>query len=361
MNPVSPALASQQSRARQQAVAEDATNPVSPALASVLRSGRTEFNARFAAARHAFPRLNSQAFMQFLQTAVNDLAQDVERVRADRVSEVVMVAYDAALELAGQDLIGAASRCPFIEESWRRILPRIPSLVASAPDRVIAAVCNAVHQLASTQGTRPNEWIEAMETLAPQCAEVEAFLRLGQLVAWRAGLAHFRKSALAAADALPEALALAAVGAKQKTGWAAEREKLLGNPFYDPADGQPSGKLRMVGQAGAFRGFGGLFVEPPEIASAGEHFLVRSGDDSWLLTADLFGTTFHRARKSEFDLAKKGSRLPQGVQAGGARIDFKGQRLELPALGGFTSAAANLTTLALTGRFTHSVVLVALP
>jgi len=334
---------------------------VGPALASVLRSGRAEFNARFTAARHLYPQLDGDTFTQFLQTAVNELAQATERVRPDRVAEVVIAAYDAALELAGQNLAGPNSRLPVIEEAWRKVLPKAATLVAKAPARVIAAVCNAVHQLASTPGARAAEWIGRMEALASDCDEVEVFLRLGQVAGWRAGLAHFRKSALAAADSLPEALALAAVGAKAKEGWPVEREKLLRNPWHDPADGQNHSGLRIVARVGAFRGFGGLFVKPPEVAAAGEHFLVRSGEDCWLLTADLFSATFHRAGKGEFDAARRQQRPRPALQFSGASVIWNGQRVEFPALGEFTSTAANDTTLALTGRSTHSVALVALP
>jgi hypothetical protein len=333
---------------------------ISPALASVLRSGRAEFNARFAAARHLYPQLNGEAFTQFLQTAVDELAQATERVRADRLGDVVMAAYDAALELTGQNLAGSGSRQPVIEDAWRRVLPKATPLVANAPTAVIAAVCNAVHQLASTPGARPEQWIDMMETLAPECADVEVFLKLGQVAGWRAGLAHFRKNALVIADALPESLALAAVGAKSKAGWPIEREKLLSNPWHDPSEGQNSTGLRAVAQVGAFRGFGGLFVEPPEVAASGQQFMVRSGGDCWLLAADLFGATFHRAAPGEFDVAKHEHRLPLALKVSGTRVMLNEQPFEFPALGEFTSVAANVTTLALTGRFTHSVVLAAL-
>jgi hypothetical protein len=46
---------------------------ISPALASILRSGRADFNARFAAARHLHPNLDACAFSEFLQTAVDEL------------------------------------------------------------------------------------------------------------------------------------------------------------------------------------------------------------------------------------------------------------------------------------------------
>ena len=332
---------------------------VSAALASILRSGRVDFNARFAAVRRIHPDLKAEAFAEFLRTAGDDLVQAVEKVRADRLGEVTMEAYDAALELVGQNLAGPGARLTAVEDGWRRILPKVASLVAAAPGRLIPAVCNAVHQLASTPEARPTQWIEIMEQLGPQCADADVFLRLGQVAAWRAGLAHFREGAIAAGDALPESLALAALGAKSPSTWTDVRTRLLGNPWYDPAStAKNSSAIRMVAQAGWFRGFGGLFVEPPLVVSSGEHFLARSNGDCWLLTADVFGATFHRASMKEFEAGER--RLPPGLQVKGSRVAFNGNRLEFPALGEFTSATANATTLALTSPLTHSIVLVAL-
>jgi hypothetical protein len=334
---------------------------VGSALASILRSGRADFNARFAAARRLHPELEPVAFAEFLRTTVNDLAQAVEPVRADRLGEVTMAAYDAALELVGQRLSGPGGRLPLIEEGWRRILPNAAALVASAPGRVIPAVCNAVHQLASTLGARPAEWIAMMEKLGPQCPDVEVFLRLGQVAAWRAGLAHLRAGAITAARELPEALALSVLGARPGASWTWTQEQLLASPWFDPSNEPGNSSIfRVAAHVGAFKGFGGLFNEPPLIVSAAEHFLVESDGDCWLLTADAWGATFHRASIQDFERAKANCRLPSNVQVKGSRVQVDGNRFELPELGEFTSAAANPTTLALTSPLTHSITLAAL-
>ena len=82
---------------------------VSAALASILRSGRSDFNARFIAARRIYPNLQADAFTEFLRTAVDEVVRAVEVVRADRLGEVTMAAYDAGLELVGQQLAGPGS------------------------------------------------------------------------------------------------------------------------------------------------------------------------------------------------------------------------------------------------------------
>jgi hypothetical protein len=331
---------------------------LSPALAQVLRAARTELNARFAAARRERPALDAEAFAAFLRTTVDPLVRAVEQASPDRVADVALCAYDLGLELLGQGLAGPAARDPFVEAGWRRVAPAAPALVAAAPERVLAALGNALHLLASTPGARPEEWMGTMEALAPRCADVDTFLRLGQVAAWRAGMAHFRAGALAAADALPEPLALAVLGAPPGQ-WAMVRQRLAVDPWFDPARADAPGGLRVVARAGAFRGFGGLFTEPPRVATAGGNFLAGSGGEWWLLAADAFGATFHRATPDEVARASAAPGVP-GLAVSGARLTWNGASLELPELGTITAVAANGTTAALTARYTHAVVLVSL-
>lgn len=170
-------------------------------------------------------------------------------------------------------------------------------------------------------------------------------------------MAHFRPGALAAADALPEALALAALRAPDAT-WPESRARLAADPWHDPAAG-PAGVLRVVARAGAFRGFGGLFTEPPTVSAAGGHFLVESGGERWLLTADAFGATFHRALPDERADAPRPP-LPPGLAVKSTSLSFGGARCELPELVEIGGVAANGATLALTSPYTHAVTLVSL-
>ena len=338
---------------------------VSAALASILRSGRSDFNARFIAARRIYPALQPDVFTEFLRTAVDDLVSAVGTVAPERAGEVTIAAYDAALELVGQKLAGqepnSGSRLQLVDEGWRRVLPTIAHIVATSPARVISAVCNAIHQLASASGVRPKEWIEIMEKLGPQCGDADMFLKLGQVAAWKAGFAHFRQGAIIAGDGLPEALALAALGAKSGSTWVDVRARLLSNPWFDPAGAaEESSAIRVVAQVGSYRGFGGLFIEPPLVVATGEYFLARSNNECWLLTADLFGATFHRGSIDEFETAARECLLPSELKIKGSRVALNGARVELPELGDITSAAVNAPTLALTSSFTHSIMLVAL-
>lgn len=335
---------------------------VSPALGAVLRAERHQLNERFATAHVRHPDLDAEAFAEFIRGAIDPLVGAVARTRPERVSHVAVAAYDIALELVGQRLVGRSARTPHVGAAWRRILPEVAPLVAAEPERMIAAVCNASHHLSSTAGTRPRAWIDLMVRLAGQCTDSAMFLTLGQVAAWRAGMAHFRESALAAADKLPESLVVAAIE-PPAAGWSQLRDRLMADPWYDPAaPNDISTTPRVVARAGAFRGFGGLFSEPPTVAMADGQLFVRGGSECWLLTADAFGATFHRATQEEFEHARARSALPDGISVRGGTVTIRGCSVSLPsAFGEVTSACASRATLALTSSHTHAILLIAVP
>lgn len=153
--------------------------PLGPTLALVLRSARPELNARFAAARRLRPELDGDAFASFLRLTISPLVEAVEAACPGQSGGVALAAYDLGLELVGQGLAGPAARDPFVEQGWRRVAPAAAALVAAAPERVLAAISNALHQLATTPGARPAEWIEAMTALAPRCDDPGVFLTVG--------------------------------------------------------------------------------------------------------------------------------------------------------------------------------------
>jgi hypothetical protein len=249
-------------------------------------------------------------------------------------------------------------------------------------------------------GARPGEWIEAMERLAPQCADVESLLQAGQVAAWRAGLAHFREGALAVAAKLPAQLtslalaapnassnadgvrsgtraaavamraarvigdspdaALAAVSAASASDIARLLTRFSQDIWFDPGAASNSQTLRVVREVGAFRGYGGLFKQPPQIAARDGGWLVNSADDFWFLTVDAFGATFHRAMKDEWDAGKHDTQLPSGARLNGQTLKHSGESITLPIAGPITSAATSGNTLALTSGHTHTILFVAL-
>lgn len=236
--------------------------------------------------------------------------------------------------------------------------------VAEDPSRVLPAVCNALYNLTATLDANPDQWLDDMERMATACRNADEFLKCGKVAAWRAGLAHFREGAIDAAKTLTETLARVSLSAPLHVPLPALFERLGRDPWFNPgntddAEHEAGSRLRTVCRAGAFRGFGGLFPEPPLVAPSGEHFLVKSGSECWLLIADIFGATFHRSDPAEFKTSGR-SGLPSGITIKRTTVRCNGLSLELSDLGNFTSVAANSHTLALTSLLTHAVTLLAL-
>ncbi|WP_129776562.1 hypothetical protein [Peristeroidobacter soli] len=326
---------------------------ISAPLAEALQARRADFNARFRLAAQRYPQLDGQELLRFIADAVEPLAQAVHANHPDAVGDVVSVAYDCSLQLVGQRLSLDAGRYGAIPETWREVLPPAAGLIASQPARVMASLTNAAHQLASTESADVNRWVRALKGIASQCATPDELLMVGQVGAWQCGLAHYREGALGAIPSLPTKLACTVLGIESKQFEPVLR-RLQEDRWFDPA--HPNAEsLRIVRSAGAFRGFGGPFLQPPLLKSADSGWLVQSADDYWFLVADAFGATLHRSTAEEWRAqpAKKEEHV-------GTRVVYNGKSLDMPGAGPITSSGSSTGAIACTFAHSHQIVLVAL-
>jgi hypothetical protein len=182
-----------------------------------------------------------------------------------------------------------------------------------------------------------------MATIAPQIASVAELRAVGQVLAWRAGIAHFRLGAIAAADSLPPALALAAF-VEPCAGWPQLRAQLLANPWRGNAQGR---------EFGAFTGLGGAFATPPQVRGTQDGFIVQSGERHYLLLADAYGAVLHGATADEY--AQASTQLPFTVRLDGATVQIGVRSMDLDLPAGDIALAANEHTLAITSPYTHAI------
>lgn len=292
---------------------------LAPALTDFLRARRTDCNARFAAARRRWPRLDAADFSLFLRDQVSPLAAALDQAVPEKSHMVLSQAYNLGLQLVAERLAGPSAANPSINVLWSEMFPQMPDLIASSPRRALVALGNAAHQLAATPDTRANTWRKRLAEFVPILSNVDDLLVIAQLLAWRAGLPHYRETALAAADSLPPELALEAIEAPDGATWAKMRDAHINDPWlaYDThRDRLAPGDLER--RIGAFRGFGGLFLTPPLVTSNGSQVLVFSGGDVWILIADAFGATLHRAAPEE--IAGAGCAPANTVVLGGTSV-----------------------------------------
>ncbi|PKV43229.1 hypothetical protein CLU92_0537 [Janthinobacterium sp. 61] len=316
---------------------------ISPAFASILASGRAQFNGRAAEARRRFPSLDMAAFGAFLHDGVDPLVVAVAAAAPERAGGVTLAAYDMALELVGHGLAGPAAKNPLLNSVWRELAPSFAPLLATAPVEVLGMLSNAAIHMASVAGARPAQWQRELAALAAQIATVAQLRAVGQVLAWRAGVAHFRLGALAAADTLPPALALAAFG-EPAAHWPQVHAQLLANPWRGNAEGR---------EFGSFSGLGGAFGTPPQVRATNDGFVVRSAERHYLLVADACGAVLHSATAQEFEQAPNGQ--PSSVRVDGASLHIGARSIVLDVPPGDIAIAANAHTVAITSPWTHAI------
>jgi hypothetical protein len=139
--------------------------------------------------------------------------------------------------------------------------------------------------------------------------------------------------------------------------------RLEADPWLRPAralgqDGER--ELEIVATVGGFRGLGGPFMSPPDVAVSEGRFVVFDGRGSWMLSADACGATFVRIELPTLDsVAKPGSAGEFEVGRGG-RVSFHDHRKTFPMLAEVASLAANATTLVVAVPRSHHLFVIAL-
>lgn len=318
---------------------------ISSAFAAALSAGRSVFNQRVRDAQRHHPAFRTDVLQRFLEDEVDGVVAAVDPGHAEAVAHA---AVDVALELVGRALVGPAARTATPSAVWRVLLPRYARLVAAHPEAVPAMLTNAAIHLDTLAGVRGAEWVAQLAVLAPRIATVGELRSAGQVAAWRAGAAHFRAGAIAAADTLPEALALAACGAADGASWPDLRARIAGDPWWT-ADGADV----MAGhEVGGFAGFGGAFGEPPSVRAGADGFVVRAGERCHLLLADAYGAVLLPATPDEFERAAADA-CGFTVSGGAVQVGARRIVLDLPAEG--LAVCASGPTLALASPYTHAI------
>jgi hypothetical protein len=332
-----------------------------PALIDTLRTDRESLNMRFALRQQSGARIDEAAFQNHLQTTVNSLVASVADVLPERTRSVTNALFDVSLDLFAAQLLGQTTKHPHVVTAWHEILPQAIRFLAREPLRLVGSLSNAIDNVASQSGGRPEQWIEVMRTLSPQCDSIDKWLELGKVAAWRAGLVQYRDAALRIARQLPRELAAKCMGlddAPADRDWLALLDRLKEDPWHAPAkqeDEVSQASPRIVRETGGFRGFGGPCLRPPTVAVCDGELFVADGHARWRLLADVFGTLWHRVPD-----APPNSKSPSDVSLDTAgRIRWAGATAELPVLAQSSSSACDGHTLAVTLPTSHHVFLVA--
>ncbi len=330
-----------------------------------LAAARSRYNTQFALARMGQPRLQAEVFLDHLNTTVRPVIEAVHRHDPAQVGAILDVLYTMSLDLVGRGWMGAEARYPVLDKGWRRLFAVHAALLVEAPQSIATALTNALFNLSQEPSARPEVWINEMVAVGRHVADHTAWLDAGMVLAWRCGLAHYREGALAVCAHLKPDAASRALGLDETlsaSALASLLSALKTDPWAQPADtvtdADARKRLRFVGVGGGFRGTGGPFITPPQVAIREGGFVVWDHDFLWSMHADAYGTVFRR-------LGAAPTTAPQ-AQGDPLRIASDGtvrgteQGEIFPGLANASSAASTATTLAVTLPDAHYVYLVGL-
>jgi hypothetical protein len=333
------------------AIAFEGSRSVSATFERILRERRHAYNFRWSEARSRFPHLNANDAASFF---VHDLAPLIDAlsgapsVRSDQLESICDIAVEVGAIATGIRLLGVNATQPWVTHLWRTVFPALAQHIANEPLAVITELSHATAQFNAHTAARPEQWLRLLTMLGPQACDLAHLRLLGKVLAWRSGLAHYRNGALAAADQLPTELAELALEIPSTHSWARLRAPL--NASCWPSECVDTTGL--LAKVGAFRGLGGVFVEPPTLATRDGELIARSGGDAWVICADLFGATLHRTQ--DFG-DPAGTACEEPVLILGDFIILPSQAVELGAAAPVTSVVQQGNTLAITTKNSHAI------
>lgn len=330
---------------------------LSPIFRNALESLREELNHKARLRLEQGVKLETQELQRHLRDRVGPIIDAVHACLPERSRVATSELFDVSLELFSAGQLGPTSKSLNMERLWRSVLPKLSMLIARDPRRIVGSLCNGILYAEHHSSGIAGRWLDKIEAVGNQADSSQQFLTLGKFAAWTAGMAHCRPAALGLADTLPWSI----VGAllDLPLGFTAASvsrflQRAASNPWEDgrQASKDLSDKIEFVKRCGAFRGFGGAILAPPQVALRDGRFLLTDQQSVWQLIADHFGSIQQRIELPIPQLSDAPSK--SRLHFTQPRVDDRGtihwgqQQLSVPLLTQPTSYACDGETLAVT-------------
>ncbi len=366
---------------------------ISVAFAKHLRDMRISCNRQFHDARLRFPHLDAAQFGAFLECCADELVNRIEQHKPQAARQVAMAAYQHGLQLTGLNWLNGLSRpespltptsepsspapqnptrigIPLLATTWQRYLPDFICAHTDYASDIMVMVAHALHQFSLHEHSQPLLWLQRMHDILPDCASFAVWKQAGMVLAWQTGLAHYRTSALAMANALPEPLALRITGAVTTQRWPWVAEQFKRNPWWTPALSNrqiQESPVQERWRVGAFAEFGGAFTEPPKVGlhahdtlDSNDTWYIKSGIDHWQLHANAYGATLHRLGTEESNGIVFKAPASTTTSISGNHIIYDNALHTLDDVQSITSWTCNQHTLAACSADTFAVIILSL-
>lgn len=320
-----------------------------------LEAHRERLNVQFQLARQQFPRLDGQRFLTHLKELVSPVYDAANSQPSSNPDLLLDALYGAALTLSGRGLF---DRFEPLQRAWREVLANVPHLVALEPKKMVVSVSNLVCNLMGEPEMEANRWVERMSKAGKPIQDVESFKQAGVIMAWQCGYAIARDEALRCCKLLDPAIICFLLGLPPMNPEEVEAiiDRMEQDPWHEPKEAnkpKPLGVLRIVGN---FKGFGGVFLNPPIVTIEDGYVIAEDKTGQWQLIADAFGAMFRR---------HEGVKISEITNfSPDFKIDDKGEvlknneRSRIEGLQNWASAASTSQIMAVTLADSHQIFLV---
>lgn len=331
-------------------------SPDSP-FSKAMKEGRSQFNKRIADVQKQNMGFDIQALSSWLSGPAAFLAESLPRYS----TEIASVCLDTSIMLVVHGLTSQQGYSPF-KDLWMKILPQCSYMLSSYPRQTLGILHNCALNMHSYNGDFLSRWIDRISILVDRVRTVPELRALCALLAWKSGLAHYRISALRAAESLSEELALLALGVPEGRDLKEAISRFMENRWFNPEIIEQE-SLRVVHEIGAFTGFNGKFPCPPTVRACNDGFAVRSGDQYFWLFADAFGALIHGGLKKEYyhelDRGNDDNNPGKSIQKGVLFVGNNKLNINLPEDG--LSQVNTADSIAVFSPWSYSIILISLP
>lgn len=323
---------------------------LSAPMIELLTDLREILNAKFQRKRAAGVKVDPQVWSSHIVSVIAPIVDSVHHVAEERSRVTLLELYDVSLDLFAAGHFSESGSSLFLFELWKDILPNCANILSRSPRRIAGSLSNAVLALTMESSLVAERWLGAIKRTSNRCENPQQLLELGKLLAWTSGMAHYRLPALALAKQLQVPLIRTvfqiedSVPENSIRNWLTELES---DPWAQllSQDTRRKQKVEQVGICGAFRGFGGLFLEPPKVLIHRGQIYVSETKTFYKLVIDRFGHSLQRV--GTIDAEKPSTVSSPQIDSKGI-LNWAGCEALPCNLRGLTSQAFDGTSLAVT-------------
>ncbi|MBL7977599.1 MAG: hypothetical protein JNN12_04600 [Bacteroidetes Order II. Incertae sedis bacterium] len=255
---------------------------LSPIFQTWLTANRDYLNMQYEMLKNQYPALEQKVVFSYIQQNLNVVATALlEENNAPESHQSIKTLYTTGLNLMGR---GLWSKFPVLIHIWQEVFPKLP-LLRTHLHRTLQIVVNTAYNV-SQSNRSTGLFLIGLRRTAPQLDQPHKLEAAALILAWRSGLVLYRTTAIKAAEQLPESLARILLEVPEAHTLSFILENLQKSLWFRSETGQHDENT----QIGGFQGFGGAFLNPPEIALLNQQtLLAKDTTGTWEIHADCYG------------------------------------------------------------------------